>query len=180
MNNFLHPHVASQIIDNTEIVTVTPSDLTLFACLTADQGEDNKVITVYSQTDYISKFGAPNFAKHGQAAYNVMNWLKAGGNAKIIRVTPSDSGYANLFLSVQTKYEYDEAGTVAKANLRPAFLYSNSNGSLAGLTNELNIAETTIDGYKENVLLGFYPVGRGKTYNNLAVSLTLNDKYIDT
>lgn len=180
MNNFLHPHVASQIIDNTEIVTVTPSDLTLFACLTADQGEDNKVITVYSQTDYISKFGAPNFSKHGQAAYNVMNWLKAGGNAKIIRVTPSDSGYANLFLSVQTKYEYDEAGKVTKANLRPAFLYSNSNGSLAGLTNELNIAETTIDGYKENVLLGFYPVGRGKTYNNLAVSLTLNDKYIDT
>lgn len=180
-NNYLHPNVESQIMDNSEVVTFADSDITLFACLTADQGPDNQVVTVGTQSEFINKFGNPNYEKHGQTAYNVMNWLGVGGNARIIRVTPSDAGFANLFLSLQTKYTYEADGvTLAKANIRPTFYYTNNNASISALETELSMSGTTIDGYRDNVLLGFYPNGRGEIYNNLAVSLTLNDSYMDT
>lgn len=180
-NNYLHPNVESQIIDTSEIVSVVESDITLFACLTSDQGPDNQVTDAYSPSDFINKFGNPNFEKHGQTAYNVINWLTAGGNAKIIRVTPSDAGYANIFLSLQSKFEFEVDGTtVKKANIRPTLYYTNNNSTVSELESELDNENETLDGFKENVILGFYPNGRGKVYNDLAVSLTLNDKYSDT
>jgi hypothetical protein len=189
---YLHPSVYSNI-DSTESTYQTADGVSnLFVADVFEKGKDNKTVLVSSADEFTSLYGEPNYAKYGQAAYNVMNWLENGGSAYILRVLPDDAQYAHAVLNIQTKLETNgkviakEDGELVKFNnvkLRPIISYLKANNTDSdSIETEVmtdRSSETTVDGYTNNFLFGIYPVGRGSSYNNLGFRISLN-KYYDT
>ena len=107
MAEFLHPSVSSRIIDNS-VVFVSAQGLTvLYAAFPAEQGPDNRLQFITSESEFLFYYGAPNMRKYGQTAYNVVRWLRAGGAAFCCRVLPymeKDAGGAPLQQSTYACY----------------------------------------------------------------------------
>jgi len=190
MAEFLHPSVSSKITDNS-VVYVTAQGVTqLFAAFTSDIGPDNKINMITSASEFEFHYGKPNMKNHGQAGYNIMNWLQSNGGLYALRVMPENAGYAHAIVNVQAK-----AGTKQVKNLdgglvdypnvevRPVLIYTGvNNTSEEALKTELSRRDRpqTIDGFESYPLFAVYPKGRGKGYNNLGFRLTLSDSFDDT
>ena len=190
MAEFLHPSVSSKIIDNS-FRFVTSQGLTrLFVAFTSDTGPDNRIITITSPSEWLFHFGEPNMRKHGQAAYNALEWLKSQGMVDALRVMPENAGYAHSILNVQTKTSTKqvmnadgELVTMPHVDLRTVYVTAPaSNTSVEALEGELTRLdrEKTFDGYENNWLYAVLPRGRGKAYNNLGHRLTLTDAFDET
>jgi hypothetical protein len=189
---YLHPSVSSKIIDNSVGFVSAQGVTQLFCAFTSDQGPDNRIQMITSPTEFLFHYGSPNMRKHGQAAYNMLNWLNSHGGVFALRVAPENSGYSHAIVNVQTKVEPD--GKVVKdasgqlvavddVKVRTTVAYtSSSNISEAALEADLNKAgrEKTVDGFENNWLLAVYPKGRGKAYDNLGFRLTLTDAFDET
>lgn len=187
---YLHPSVTSQVIDNSSSYVVSEGTTQLLAVVTADRGQDNKIVKLSSSSEYIFQFGQPNMKKYGQAAYNVVNWLDQKGGAYVVRVLPEDAGYAHTFLNVQTKESLkkvlnseNELTNFPNVDVRSTVSYTKSNNtSVDAIQRELSQVEKTdtIDGYTNHLLLSVFPKGRGSYYNRLGFRLTLTNAYDET
>lgn len=188
-----HPGVYSRIQSVADSYTVTGGALTLFAADAFDKGPDNTINLVGSVEQFIDKYGEPNFDKYGQQAYNIEQWLNAGGQAYVMRLLPDDATFAHSILNIQTRIEKNSKkvrnadGNIINMDnvyLRPTAAYLKRNNTrLDTLENELNVDRdsydqtTTIDGYLNHFIMMVIPEGRGEYYNNLAYRITPNSAY---
>lgn len=188
---YLFPHVSSTINANESTYQEGSGSQKLLVAYTSDKGEDNVIQHFTNDDEFIAKTGNPNLKLHGQAAYNVVNWLQSGGEVYGLRVMPDDAGYAHAFLNILTKIEsknvLDKDGklaTMPNVILKPAIAYTNvNNTSVDLLAYELSkdrSNEITIDGFENHMLFTVFPTGRGSSYNNLGFRLSLNATFDDT
>jgi hypothetical protein len=186
---FLHPNVSSKIIDKSIGFLSAQGVTQLFVAFTSDTGEDNKVKVITSPTEWIFNYGNPNMKKHGQAAYNAMNWLNSAGGVYALRVMPDNAGFSHALVNIQTK---ESTKSVLNSNgdivsfpdvtLRTAITYTGVNNiSTEALETELSKDHPdTVDGFKNHVLFGVFPKGRGQAYDNLGFRITLTDNFDET
>ena len=184
---YLHPSISSTI--SSEELTYQGGDgqLKLLAVFTSEKGEDNKVVRYSSPDEFVFKTGKPSMKKYGQVAYNIMNWLEAGGEVFGLRVMPDNAGYSHAILNILTKLEskkvLDKNGNaVSFPNLilKPAVAYTSVNNTSETLLQyelEKERTEETIDGFTNHLLFAVYPKGRGKAYDDLGFRITLNTSF---
>lgn len=187
---FLHPSVFTRIIDNSEVYQSAQGATTLFAAFRSAIGPDNTIVELNNPTEAIKIFGTPNMRAYGQAQYNLINWLRAGGKAYAIRVLPNEeyrtrdaggnlvganAAYQTLAFHVEVK---EDAGDF---NVRTVFKpLTSGNTSVKGLEAYVSKSqaevdtELTADGYKSFPMGIFFPYGRGKAYN-LGIKLAIED-----
>jgi hypothetical protein len=183
--DFLHPSVSSQIVDNSTTFVTSQGITQLFCAFTSDVGQDNVIVQISSPSEFIFNYGQPNFKKHGQSAYNIMNWLTAQGGLYALRVMPDNAGYSHAIVNIQTKVGIKsvKSSTGALVNfddvaVRTTVAYSNiSNISKDALVADLEKSnrEQSVDGYDNHWLLAVRPRGRGAAYDNLGFTLQLTD-----
>jgi len=184
---YIHPSVSSTISDNSAVYLTADGTSKLFAVFTSEKGEDNEIQMITSVSEFEFKYGEPNIKLYGQAGYNIINWLNAGGVVYCLRVLPEDAGYANAIVNIQTKVSkksktvLDIDGNevlIDDVSVRPVISYTSVNNvSESALNlNELRKSKSqTIDGYDNHMLFAIIPKGRGKGYNDLGFRLTLLD-----
>jgi hypothetical protein len=177
MAEFLHPSVSSKIVDQSQIFVTSAGVTTLFQVITSDQGPDNAVTDVTSPSELAFMFGSPNMKKHGQAMYNLTNWVTAGGGGKVLRVLPPNAHSSHAFLNIQTKVSGTGAASVS---VRPTVTGTSVRStSLGDLKSELAAAHPdTVDGYTNHFLMSFFPriqgkMARGVFYDDFAVEFSL-------
>lgn len=179
MTDFLHPTVSSSIIDNNALFVTAQGLTKTVSVFTSDRGIDNEIVEFTSDTEYTNINGDVNFRKHGQSGLNNIQWLQSGGSVYGLRVTPDDAAYSNIVLDVAVKASADSIDLVTGTRSVAAV------NDLSSLTLDMETASGEVhpDSVWEGKvfsLLAAYPVGRGKSYDNLAVRLTINDGYDDT
>lgn len=123
---YRHPYDETHIIDNTELQPDNNynTGATLLMPFISDKGVDGKMVTLNDKSKALKEYGAPNIKKHGQALYQVMNWLDGGGVVQGIRITADDAAYSNMLVSAEVKTEQVQ---VTNSNNEP--LYTDSEGS---------------------------------------------------
>ena len=188
--NQLHPGVFSNITSDQTVYKTATGVVTMFVADVFDKGPDGKIEFITTPSEFLFKYGNPNYERYGQSAYNVLNFLEAGGQAYVMRVLPMDATYAHSILNVQTrvvtegkKVELDNGDTVNVDDvfIRPTVsVVKKNNLSLDMLELELlkdRSDEKTVDGFDNNFLLLVTPNGRGESYNELGYRLTPNDSF---
>lgn len=188
--NYVHPSISSSVIDNSVTYVTAQGTTKLYAVVLSDIGEDNVIKLITTPSEYEFYYGKPDIKKHGQAPYNVMNWLKSGGGAFILRVLPENAGYSNAIVNIQTKESVkrvlDYTGKeveLSDVTIRPTVTYTGvNNTSMSAIEfDELRKPQTqTIDGFRNNMIFAVIPRGRGKAYDDLGFRLTLTEEYDST
>ena len=100
---FMHPSVISFITDESQLFPYAQGLTILFAPVFSEKGADNVLGTVDSAGEYIDKYGEPNSVLYGQAPLQTVEWVKAGGQAVVMRLLPEDACFAHAVLDFQTK-----------------------------------------------------------------------------
>jgi hypothetical protein len=100
---YLHPSVTSFITDESQLFPQAQGLTMLFAPVFAEKGADNVLQTVDSAAEYIEKYGEPNSVLYGQAPLQTVEWVKAGGQAVVMRLLPEDACLAHAIIDFQTK-----------------------------------------------------------------------------
>ena len=181
---YIHPHTHAKIIDESITFVTSQGTTLLFKVLVSDKGEDNVIRRMTSPSEYLFNYGTPDIKRHGQPGYDVLEWLMSGGSVDVLRVLPTNAGYAHATINIQTKattkqvYDIEDALVeVPDVSLRTTVFYTgvNNTSKEALKTELLNRAKLdTIDGYENHCLCTFKPKGRGKGYNNLGFYIRLN------
>lgn len=95
IRNIVYPHVG--ITTNAAVRKSTPADestaTTLFAPFVAKKGPENVGVKIYSNSEFISTFGALDYSEQGQQVLNIGNWLNNGGAVLACRMTASPSDW---------------------------------------------------------------------------------------
>ena len=176
MTQYQHPSVDTKIVDNSFVTQVSDGTTTLFQAIRSELGEDNKVVEVNDPTEFIFKFGNPHLGKHGQAGYNVSQWLTSGGKAFVLRVLPSTASYAiggiclNLAKGVGTD-PTDPKVEIGVVSLTGAGAITSKGGMDTYLS---AMRKITADKAILPMHL-IHPKGRGQGYNGIGWRLTLRD-----
>ena len=113
MFEFRHPHIETQINDNSYVDTSSgdgSNSSILFQPYFSEKGEDNVIKKYSSVSDFLAKNGTPNFKKHGQGIYNLTQWL-TNGPVYGMRLLPEDATFANMVLSFGVKENKTVSGT---------------------------------------------------------------------
>lgn len=208
---FLHPHIETQVIDNSFVFeTADGGGTAVYMPYLSDKGKDRKVERLTNLATLLDEKGYPNFKKHGQAIYNVVNWLRGGGLVYGMRLTADDATYANTILNVKTKavqlpvYQKNEKGDylkdasgnripeleddtitpkmVAGVDIKLEVLkVSNlANKQLLKAQIEENLGKVDEDGYKNHPIYALTVAGRGEYGDNYSYRLSLNTSLEDT
>lgn len=183
-----HPSIISNITNNDTIFQPSLGRRPFFYVITSDKGEDNVTKLIADDKEFIFNYGEPNLKKHGQAAFNILNILQSKESVYVLRVAPENAGYAHAFLNIQTKIEgvkrvkniNGDPVEIPNVVIKPTVTYSKANNVSKELLNyELTNTknETTIDGYKNNLLFYVIPKGRGEYYNKYGFRIYLNPSY---
>lgn len=190
---YLHPSVKTYITtENNQYDTTTTREV-LFVADVFEHGKDNVLQEVNTVSEYLFKYGDPDFDRFGQAGYNVEKWLTSGNTAIIMRLLPEDASYAHAVFNVQYKNTLNGKSVVSsegeevKINdvyLRPVVTYIGVNNTSEKLM-ESELSEDrsgypTTDGYIDNFIFAVYPEGRGEYYNDLGFRIRLNTSYDTT
>lgn len=184
---FLHPHIETIINDNSfTFEEAVNSSSVMFQPYVSDMGECGTILQYTSLNDFIKKNGTPNYRKHGQSIYNIVNWLRAGGVAYTYRVTADDATYSNLAINVKAKIEEitsepDEDGqttTTKRLSVKPILDHSDvSHRSLLDLMLENKDkypATPDAEGYSNYPIFSFYIKGKGSYGNDFNIELRPN------
>lgn len=95
IRNIVYPHVG--ITTNAAVRKSTPADestaTTLFAPFVAKKGPENVGVKIYSNSEFISTFGALDYSEQGQQVLNIGNWLNNGGAVLACRMTALPEEY---------------------------------------------------------------------------------------
>ena len=190
---YLHPSIKTYITTENYNYDTSVNNEVLFVADVFEHGVDNVIKPITTVSEYLFKYGEPNYAKYGQAGYNIEKWLTNGGTACIMRLLPENASYAHAILNIQYKNStngktvLNNEGNETKIDdvyLRPLVTYIGVNKTSEALL-ESELAEDrsdypTTDGYIDNFILAVYPEGRGEYYNNLGFRIRLNPSYDTT
>lgn len=157
VKNYVHPHISSSIIDNSEITTLATSAATiagpiLYTPIVASRGKDSVHQLFTDAGAFIAEYGEPNFKKYGQTMYNALRWLISGGQVRAIRVVATDATAAAISLKVDV-----EAGDEGKGT-----------------------TTVTIDGTNTDALFTVKCKGKGAYGNNYSIGIANNDAFAST
>jgi hypothetical protein len=103
-----------------ETLAAANTGTTLLSAFLSSKGENNVMKTFTNSSSFIKEFGKPKFKEHGQAIYNIINWLDNGGTVQCIRVVAADAKYANLMINVKVKKTLD--APVLNAQGQPLYI----------------------------------------------------------
>lgn len=185
-----HPSIVSNITNNDNIFESRSGSRPFFYVIASERGEDNKIKLISNTEEYLFNYGEPNLKNFGQGPHNILNILQNGESVYVLRVMPDNAGYSHAMLNIQTKVSGDK--TVKNVNgdkvimdnvvIRPTVTYSKANNNSASLLDYeiLNNNETTVDGYRNNLLFYAIPMGRGAYYDTFGFRIYLNKSYDDT
>lgn len=165
MTQYLHPSVDTKIVDNSQVYQVADGTTALFQVLRATKGPDNILTPITSENEYLFKFGKPNLSKYGQGAFNVIEWVKSGGLAYVIRVLPTDASFASLMLTATVTTDQSSGSPVKKIQFKRI---NKAFATTASIQTEMkNVTTTPSDTTSTAVIpLGtIVPYGRGDGYN---------------
>lgn len=96
---YLHPHMQTSIVDNSAVVPQqATSGTVMFMPYFSSRGVDGEIRLYNSYSEFILENGTPNFRKHGQAVYNILQFLRAGGSVYGMRIVPDDAAAAMVKL----------------------------------------------------------------------------------
>jgi hypothetical protein len=176
---YLQPHVATYINDNTIISPITPVNVTspvrTFQVFASKKGRDNRIVQMDSVNDYIAEYGEPDFASYGQACLMPYAFLSSNnGRVFCMRVMPANATYANLMLAVKVKVD-DTNPLAPKLALKfTAQYFPSVSGADNFLPNLLSVKNLTpdVDGYATYPVAIFYAQGRGAYGNGLRVRIS--------
>jgi hypothetical protein len=175
---FLHPHVASYINDNT-LITESPAPvvdpLRTLMVFTSGKGRDNVLIDKESQVDYLEEFGNPNYALYGQPGYMPFAFLgQPNTRVSCMRVMPDDATYANVLLVVKVKV--DDTDPLNKKllvkHLAQFFPSVSSPSDFIAAAQAVEDTDPDVDGYQTYPLMLFRSLGRGLYGNNMRVRVS--------
>lgn len=158
--SYLHPHIVTSVIDNSQVITstISPDNTCLFMPYVSDRGVDGVIEKYTSYAQFIADKGTPNFKKHGEPIYDVLQFLSGGGTVYGIRVMPEDAEYAKAVLSTK-ELEYE--ATIDTEN--PDGSITDEDGNV--------ITTGTLKSYE---LATFKCKGRGEYGNRFKVEVRLN------
>lgn len=175
MTEYLHPSVSSTITDNSSVFQTATGSTVLFQVIMSEKGPDNVITMVTDPTEFVFKFGEPNLEKYGQASYNVLEWVRVGGLAYVIRVLPTTATLAVTGLGIELAKDTTnvQLGVKSYSAVKP-FTSIGAMETFLGSEKALTATRATIP-------LGLvYPYGRGVGYNDLGIQFTLRDDMDDT
>ena len=126
--SYLHPHMETSIVDNSTVASSQANTGTaLFMPYFSSRGIDGQVEVYNSYAQFVADKGTPNFKRHGQPIYNILQFLRGGGTVYGVRLLPSDAVRANVALHAKV-----EGGKVVKAK-DASYLTDLTSDNLAGL-----------------------------------------------
>ena len=166
-----HPRIISVVSNTAEVYQPTTNGLKLFAAVISERGPE-EITQVSHPTEFLNKYGSLDIRNYGQSSYNVVNWLSSGGIAAVKRILPEDAAFAHAYINVRTKVAGD------KVEIQP--LISSIGSATTKDTLEYILTKngsTNFQGYKDNLIASFIPVGRGKSYDNMGFRLYPNKQY---
>lgn len=166
-----HPRIISVVSNTTEVYQPTTNGLKLFAAVISERGSE-EITQVSHQTEFLNNYGSLDIKNYGQSSYNVVNWLSSGGLAVVKRILPEDAAFAHAYINIRTKSGGD------KVEIQP--LISSIGSATTEDTLEYTLekdGDTNFQGYKDNLIASFKPVGRGKSYSNMGFRLYPNKQY---
>lgn len=181
MPNYTHPTIETRVTEIPRNFTeVETTNSALFAPFTSDKGLDNEIVRVTSASEFTYLFGEPNFRNHGQAAYNIVNWLNGGGEAYVMRVLPEDAGHSNLTLNVQLFDNGDDTFEYRTAVYHSEHGNTSEKEIKSDLERDRTTAEyRTLDGFVNYPLFTFYTNGRGDL-DTYGIRLNVSDSFNNT
>ena len=100
MVEFVHSSLNTRIIDRSFVTQTAQGTTKLYAAILAERGEHNTLQKINTPEEYIHTFGEPNLTLYGQSGYNVIEWVRAGGEAVVVRCLPDSAQFANSTLVV--------------------------------------------------------------------------------
>ena len=172
---YWHPHVETYINDNTvftqkteELTSVVDAMFIFFS----PKGRDNKIIKISSLSDFLDEYGTPNM-NYGQACYMPYAKLSGGTPCYCMRVTDTNSSYANVVISAKVKWNSDSSALDIKyvAETIPTLK------SLDAVSSEMDTLTTKgskpdSEQYLTYPLFCFYSTGKGDYGNDFRVRMT--------
>lgn len=172
---YWHPHVETYINDNTvftqkteELTSVVDAMFIFFS----PKGRDNKIIKISSLSDFLDEYGTPNM-NYGQACYMPYAKLSGGTPCYCMRVTDTNSSYANVVISAKVKWNSDTSALDIKyvAETIPTLK------SLDAVSSEMDTLTTKgskpdSEQYITYPLFCFYSTGKGDYGNDFRVRMT--------
>lgn len=172
---YWHPHVETYINDNTvftqkteELTSVVDAMFIFFS----PKGRDNKIIKISSLSDFLDEYGTPNM-NYGQACYMPYAKLSGGTPCYCMRVTDTNSSYANVVISAKVKWNSDTSALDIKyvAETIPTLK------SLDAVSSEMDTLTTKgskpdSEQYLTYPLFCFYSTGKGDYGNDFRVRMT--------
>lgn len=171
---FLHPHIQTKINDNSFIYEEAINNSTiLFQPYLSDMGQCSTVVKYTSLNDFINKNGTPNFRKHGQSIYNIVNWLKSGGIVYGYRVTADDATYSNIIVNIKAKTG-DDGRLDTKLELVPAKNITDISMFDNVLTNTEIFPADDSEGYTNHPIFCLHVNGKGEFGNQYRIGLKQN------
>jgi len=114
---YKHPHDTLRVQDNTEIKTdsFVNNGAVLIAPFISDKGIDGQMTLLRDLAITERDYGKGNFKVHGQGYYNVLSWLRNGGQVRGMRITAKDATYANVLIMAKVAV-FDKQKTDSKGN----------------------------------------------------------------
>jgi len=95
----------------TEVDVVESNATTLLAPFISEKGPNGVIQKIYSEGQFISEYGDPDYTKQGQTILNIYNWLNAGGTVLAYRLVDEDAktatvsaSIANVAVTITAKY----------------------------------------------------------------------------
>ena len=172
---YWHPHVETYINDNTvftqkteELTSVVDAMFIFFS----PKGRDNKIIKISSLSDFLDEYGTPNM-NYGQACYMPYAKLSGGTPCYCMRVTDTNSSYANVVISAKVKWNSESSALDIKyvAETIPTLK------SLDAVSSEMDTLTTKgskpdSEQYLTYPLFCFYSTGKGDYGNDFRVRMT--------
>lgn len=177
--NYLQPHVATYINDNTEFQdSAAPrvdDNVKMMYVITSPRGRDNVFLTHKNEFDWLAEYGNPKMDLYGQAGYMAYNSLATGlCTVKTMRVMPEDATYANALIGLKVKV--DETLPEAKKLLVKHTCSFNESvkdkGDLLAALEALREEEPDEHGYTTIPLMAVYSLGRGVYGNEYRVRVS--------
>lgn len=171
---FLHPHDEVYINDNTVYTDVTDDNTphVRYLCVFGSSKGRDRLMNFKNFSKWVDEYGQPNFRLYGQAPYMPYTMLYTGSaSCQCLRVTASDSTFANLIVLVGYKKDTAKHKLVLKyklmsrENLRKA-------SDLEAVANSLETETEDSDGYKWMPIMTFWALGHGKYGNDFRVRIT--------
>jgi len=161
------PGVYTRIFDQSEYINGIPN-VNGLCFFFADRGVDNKLVYLNGEKTFRNMFPVADHSVYNEYREGWLctrNWVRVSASFYGMRLLPNDAAYSNLLISL---------------NLNPADnKWYLDITSVANLNSEADLDTLIYNNPNPNVkpLVLLYTVGRGKSYNDLAINIYPSANY---